>query len=540
MRRHADPRRGRRRHDASTSTRRVARRRAGDLAGHLGRDRARCAAATPTRPRSTSREPIRRQLAEATSGGATSARTDERALTVPFKPGERRAGQPQRCEHPRRHQAGPVPTAEVHFAALGRGRLRTRRLPDRAALGVRRRRRDGALAVRAHVGAVEAAQARRRATRWTTSAPSTTTSRGRSSATSSARRSRRAGQAPLDDFLNETHEGYCQHYAGAMALLLRMGGIPARVATGFSPGGYSQAQGRLDRARHRRARVGRGVVRPVRLGRRSTRRRTRPRRARRSPRSRPPPGAGADAAGGRHRAATTPRPTPSGRALSVAPGAAGRHGDGTIAAAGATAAGSRLVGAGALGAARRAPRWCCAVLLFLRRPRGRTPMDRAITEVEDALRRVGRPVTDRHDAAPARAAGSARTRRRSAAYLRALARGPLRARAGAAAPTRRRRALRRALAQGLGLGGRLRALWALPPRLERAAGAATRARSTSQVRRARPERRTSREVHMAGELAVHRTRPRRTPSTVGVHSGGSAWRRARALGASASRSRRRA
>ena len=48
-----------------------------------------------------------------------------------------------------------------------------------------------------------------------------------------------AGLAPLDFFINESHEGYCQHYAGAMALMLRMGGIPARVATGFSPGGYS-------------------------------------------------------------------------------------------------------------------------------------------------------------------------------------------------------------------------------------------------------------------------------------------------------------
>ena len=48
-----------------------------------------------------------------------------------------------------------------------------------------------------------------------------------------------AGVAPLDFFINESHEGYCQHYAGAMALMLRMGGIPARVATGFSPGGYS-------------------------------------------------------------------------------------------------------------------------------------------------------------------------------------------------------------------------------------------------------------------------------------------------------------
>ena len=48
-----------------------------------------------------------------------------------------------------------------------------------------------------------------------------------------------AGRAPLDAFLIDTKEGYCQHFAGAMALLLRMGGVPARVATGFSPGGFS-------------------------------------------------------------------------------------------------------------------------------------------------------------------------------------------------------------------------------------------------------------------------------------------------------------
>jgi transglutaminase-like putative cysteine protease len=40
----------------------------------------------------------------------------------------------------------------------------------------------------------------------------------------------------LEGFLFEAKTGYCQQYSGAMALLLRMGGIPARVATGFSPG----------------------------------------------------------------------------------------------------------------------------------------------------------------------------------------------------------------------------------------------------------------------------------------------------------------
>lgn len=42
----------------------------------------------------------------------------------------------------------------------------------------------------------------------------------------------------LDGFLFETKIGFCQHFSGAMALLLRMGGVPARVATGFAPGAY--------------------------------------------------------------------------------------------------------------------------------------------------------------------------------------------------------------------------------------------------------------------------------------------------------------
>jgi protein-glutamine gamma-glutamyltransferase len=42
--------------------------------------------------------------------------------------------------------------------------------------------------------------------------------------------------APLDAFLFRDHAGYCQHFAGATALLLRMAGVPARVVAGFSPG----------------------------------------------------------------------------------------------------------------------------------------------------------------------------------------------------------------------------------------------------------------------------------------------------------------
>jgi transglutaminase superfamily protein/transglutaminase TgpA-like protein len=46
----------------------------------------------------------------------------------------------------------------------------------------------------------------------------------------------RVSGPPLVAFVTRTKEGYCQHYAGAMALMLRMLGIPARVAVGFTSG----------------------------------------------------------------------------------------------------------------------------------------------------------------------------------------------------------------------------------------------------------------------------------------------------------------
>jgi hypothetical protein len=42
--------------------------------------------------------------------------------------------------------------------------------------------------------------------------------------------------APLVAFVTRTKAGYCQHFAGAMAAMLRMLGIPARVAVGFTSG----------------------------------------------------------------------------------------------------------------------------------------------------------------------------------------------------------------------------------------------------------------------------------------------------------------
>ena len=45
---------------------------------------------------------------------------------------------------------------------------------------------------------------------------------------------------PLNGFLFEERRGYCQQFSGAMALMLRMAGIPARVAAGFSPGSFNK------------------------------------------------------------------------------------------------------------------------------------------------------------------------------------------------------------------------------------------------------------------------------------------------------------
>lgn len=45
------------------------------------------------------------------------------------------------------------------------------------------------------------------------------------------------GQDRIDDFLFNTREGYCEHYASSFTFLLRAAGVPARVVTGFQ-GGY--------------------------------------------------------------------------------------------------------------------------------------------------------------------------------------------------------------------------------------------------------------------------------------------------------------
>ena len=43
-------------------------------------------------------------------------------------------------------------------------------------------------------------------------------------------------QHPYDEFLFETRRGFCEHYAGSFALIMRAAGIPARIVTGYQGG----------------------------------------------------------------------------------------------------------------------------------------------------------------------------------------------------------------------------------------------------------------------------------------------------------------
>lgn len=44
------------------------------------------------------------------------------------------------------------------------------------------------------------------------------------------------GRDAVDDFLFNTHEGFCEHYASSFTILMRAAGIPARVVTGYQGG----------------------------------------------------------------------------------------------------------------------------------------------------------------------------------------------------------------------------------------------------------------------------------------------------------------
>jgi hypothetical protein len=240
---------------------------------------------------------------------------------------------------------------------------------------------------------------------------------------------------PLESFLLHDKLGYCQQFSGAMALLLRMGGVPARVAAGFSSGTYNADTHEFvvrDYDAHAWVEAWFPQYGWVPFD--------------------PTPGA-APARGG-HVAipagAVTggPGPTPPRRNQDVQT----RSGPVPASAAGTPAPVYLAVAVLLVIAAFAA---AAAVRL------GAAGGDRPLAELERALARAGRPL------APGTTLAQLEHRVRSspdaAGYVRALRM----ARYGGVAemPTAaQRRALRARLAEGLGWSGRLRALWALPPR----------------------------------------------------------------------------
>jgi len=44
------------------------------------------------------------------------------------------------------------------------------------------------------------------------------------------------GRDPVDEFLFETQQGFCEHYASAFAVMMRAAGIPARIVLGYQGG----------------------------------------------------------------------------------------------------------------------------------------------------------------------------------------------------------------------------------------------------------------------------------------------------------------
>jgi transglutaminase-like putative cysteine protease len=53
------------------------------------------------------------------------------------------------------------------------------------------------------------------------------------------------GDNPIDEFLFNTREGFCEHYASSFTFLMRAAGIPARVVTGYQGGAFNPYDGTL-------------------------------------------------------------------------------------------------------------------------------------------------------------------------------------------------------------------------------------------------------------------------------------------------------
>ncbi|MEA2241584.1 MAG: protein-glutamine gamma-glutamyltransferase [Solirubrobacteraceae bacterium] len=251
-----------------------------------------------------------------------------------------------------------------------------------------------------------------------------------------------SSRTPLADFLLRDRVGYCQQFSGAMALLLRMGGVPARVSAGFAPGVLDDRRKEYvvrDIDAHSWVEVyfpGIGwVTRDPTPSASPARSQTADLAAAGQESSVRIGGAGERALGGS-----------TDRARASSPAVAG---DG-----GGSSTGVLWIVAGLLALAAG------LALLVRRRRRCATGPEDELAELRRALHRSGRePQPDLTlELLARRFAGTA-----AEGYLRTLAGARYGYEPGS--PTREQRAaLRRELGAGLGLRGRLRAWWALPPR----------------------------------------------------------------------------
>ena len=402
------------------------------------RRRGRCAAATPTWPGSTCPSPREERAARRRQPTTRGYVLDDLSMQLPRPRGRAAAARTARGRRSSSRRAGAGSEAD---------RRSTRPAPARRD---RRRRARAALALRADATRSPSgcAAASRDAVRLRAPRAARTCGAGFDVHRDAAARPRAARRRSC----SRDTVGYCQQFSGAMALLLRMGGVPARVAAGFSPGTLDRTPRRVRRARPRRALLGRGVL--PRLGWVTFDP---------TPAIAPPRAPGAPAR-------PPPSRRPTGRPTRRARGDVSAPASGPGGARPATTAAGRpqpwmavvaaaLVLAAALAVRRVAPR--------RRRPR-RSTTTRSLRELERALRRTGRTPPA---GTTLRALETIARRIARRARLPARAARPRATRGRGRGPTRRRserRALRRELAPGLGLRGRLRAWWALPPRLRAA------------------------------------------------------------------------
>ncbi len=257
-----------------------------------------------------------------------------------------------------------------------------------------------------------------------------------------------ASAHPLENFLFTAKRGYCQQFAGAMALLLRMGGVPARVAVGFTQGRQDPATGSWlvsDLDAHAWVEVwfphfGWVEFDPTPAA--------------------DPALAGITRAGAGSLSTGSARPVHSGKR----PVRAGVRS--SRAAAGSGTAHRSDAGAAEIAGGTVAALLLLTLVLVATRPLG--SVGALVDELERGLSRTGRSVGV--PATLAQLEERLRRSRQAGEYVRVLRLARF-ADAQALPTPAQRRALRRELAFGLGPLGRVWALWALPPRRRRRAPA---------------------------------------------------------------------